>query len=208
MSHVMHHFMSAVECEKNELQGKVKTLHVEEEACRCLQQRIQQLEGQISETQLRLDKESAKYHSACRQQEVSVTTNTELFVVFGWRTSPSHPTPFFCCCCCHASSRCMRSRNLCYRELMLSTRSVKSCRASWGRGRRDRPTCTISWNWRQRKRNRCRLSWLNSRYVWFLLQLHSIFIIETCLVADALMRLSNRTCVCSSKRRSRLYKHT
>lgn len=91
MSHVMHHFMSAVECEKNELQGKVKTLHVEEEACRCLQQRIQQLEGQISETQLRLDKESTKYHSACRQQEVSVTTNTELFVVFGWRTSPSHP---------------------------------------------------------------------------------------------------------------------
>lgn len=95
MSHVMHHFMSVVECEKNELQEKVKTLHVEEEACRCLQQRIQQLEGQISETQLRLDKESAKYHSACRQQEVSVTTNTELFVVFGWRTSPSHPRCLF-----------------------------------------------------------------------------------------------------------------
>ncbi|XP_036954336.1 coiled-coil domain-containing protein 157 [Acanthopagrus latus] len=61
--------LQALECEKSELQEKVKTLHMEEEACRNLQQRIQQLEGQISETQLHLDKESAKYHSACRQQE-------------------------------------------------------------------------------------------------------------------------------------------
>lgn len=91
MSHVIYHFISVVECEKSELQEKVKTLHMEEEACRNLQQRIQQLEGQISETQLHLDKESAKYHSACRQQEVNVATNTELFVVFSWRTSPSHP---------------------------------------------------------------------------------------------------------------------
>ncbi|XP_076587352.1 coiled-coil domain-containing protein 157 [Chaetodon auriga] len=61
--------LQALECEKNLLQEKVTLLPVEEEACCKLQQRIQHLEGQISETQLRLDKESAKYHSACRQQE-------------------------------------------------------------------------------------------------------------------------------------------
>ncbi|XP_037633338.1 coiled-coil domain-containing protein 157 isoform X2 [Sebastes umbrosus] len=55
--------------EANVLQEKVRTLHTEEEACCKLQQRIQQLESQISETQLRLEKENAKYHSACRQQE-------------------------------------------------------------------------------------------------------------------------------------------
>uniref|UniRef100_UPI003AAB47C2 coiled-coil domain-containing protein 157-like n=1 Tax=Centroberyx gerrardi TaxID=166262 RepID=UPI003AAB47C2 len=57
------------ECEKNELQEKVKTLQIEEEARRKLEERSQQLGSQISETQLLLDKESAKYHSACRQQE-------------------------------------------------------------------------------------------------------------------------------------------
>lgn len=75
-------FYFVVECEKSVLQEKVRTLHLEEEACCKLQQKIQQLESQISETQLRLDKENAKYHSACRQQEVSVTTKTGLFVVF------------------------------------------------------------------------------------------------------------------------------
>lgn len=50
----------------------MRTLHIEEKACCELQQRIQQLEGQISATQLCLDKEKAKYHSACRQQEVRV----------------------------------------------------------------------------------------------------------------------------------------
>lgn len=63
------------ECDKNILQDKVRTLHIEEEVCCKLQQRIQQLEGQISATQLCLDKEKAKYHSACRQQEVSVIPN-------------------------------------------------------------------------------------------------------------------------------------
>lgn len=75
-----------VERETNVLQEKVKTLHTEEEACCKLQQRIHQLERQISETQLSLDKENSKYHSACRQQEVRVRTNTGLFVVFSWRS--------------------------------------------------------------------------------------------------------------------------
>nr|XP_046242790.1 coiled-coil domain-containing protein 157 isoform X2 [Scatophagus argus] len=61
--------LQALENEKNALQEKVRTLHTEEEACCKLQQRIQQLESQISETQLHFDKEKAKYHSACRQQE-------------------------------------------------------------------------------------------------------------------------------------------
>ncbi|XP_038559030.1 coiled-coil domain-containing protein 157 [Micropterus salmoides] len=61
--------LQTLECEKNLLQEKVRALHVEEEACCKLQQKIQQLESQVSETQLRLDKENAKYHSACRQQE-------------------------------------------------------------------------------------------------------------------------------------------
>lgn len=75
-----------VECEKDLLQEKVRLLHVEEEACCKLQQRIQQLEGQITETQLHLDKENTKYQSACRQQEVGVMTNAGLFVVFSWRS--------------------------------------------------------------------------------------------------------------------------
>lgn len=59
------------ECERNDLQEKVKASHIEEKACCELQEMIQQLESQISETQLLLSKENAKYHSACRQQEVS-----------------------------------------------------------------------------------------------------------------------------------------
>ncbi|KAL7392620.1 hypothetical protein ABVT39_027274 [Epinephelus coioides] len=61
--------LQALDCEKNVLQEKVRTLHIEQETCCKLQQRIQHLEIQISETQLHLHKESAKYHSACRQQE-------------------------------------------------------------------------------------------------------------------------------------------
>ncbi|CAB1440172.1 unnamed protein product [Pleuronectes platessa] len=61
--------LQALECEKIALQEKVKSLHLEEEACCKLQNRIQQLESDISETQVLLDKEKAKYHSACRQQE-------------------------------------------------------------------------------------------------------------------------------------------
>ncbi|XP_032372488.1 coiled-coil domain-containing protein 157 isoform X1 [Etheostoma spectabile] len=61
--------LQALEHENNVLQEKVRTLHMEEETCCKLQQRVLQLESQISETQLRLDKENAKYHSACRQQE-------------------------------------------------------------------------------------------------------------------------------------------
>ncbi|XP_035021492.1 coiled-coil domain-containing protein 157 isoform X3 [Hippoglossus stenolepis] len=57
------------ECEKTALQEKVKSLQLEEEACCKLQNRLQQLESHISETQVLLDKENAKYHSACRQQE-------------------------------------------------------------------------------------------------------------------------------------------
>lgn len=45
---------------------------MEEETCSKLQQSIQQLEAQISQTQLLLDKEKAKYQGAWRQQEVSL----------------------------------------------------------------------------------------------------------------------------------------
>lgn len=49
------------------------TLHrLEEEVHSNLQQKIQQFESQISETQVILDKETSKYQSACRQQEVSI----------------------------------------------------------------------------------------------------------------------------------------
>ncbi|KAG8012205.1 hypothetical protein GBF38_004703 [Nibea albiflora] len=61
--------LQAAERENNVLQEKLASLHMEEEACCKLQQKIQQLEDKISETQLHLDKENAKYHSACRQQE-------------------------------------------------------------------------------------------------------------------------------------------
>ncbi|XP_034452134.1 coiled-coil domain-containing protein 157 [Hippoglossus hippoglossus] len=61
--------LQALECEKTALQEKVKSLQLEEEACCKLQNRLQQLESHISETQVLLDKENAKYHSACRQQE-------------------------------------------------------------------------------------------------------------------------------------------
>ncbi|XP_039477124.1 coiled-coil domain-containing protein 157 isoform X2 [Oreochromis aureus] len=57
------------EHEKKGLQESLNTLQIEEEACSKLQHRIQQLESQISDTQLLLDKEKAKYQSACRQQE-------------------------------------------------------------------------------------------------------------------------------------------
>ncbi|KAG7241472.1 hypothetical protein INR49_025673 [Caranx melampygus] len=57
------------ECEKKALQEKVESLQLEEEASCKLQQRIQQLEREISETQVLLDKEKAKYQSACRLQE-------------------------------------------------------------------------------------------------------------------------------------------
>lgn len=44
---------------------------MEEETCYKLEQTIKQLEAQISQTQLLLKKEKAKYQSAWRQQEVS-----------------------------------------------------------------------------------------------------------------------------------------
>ncbi|XP_030592958.1 coiled-coil domain-containing protein 157 [Archocentrus centrarchus] len=61
--------LQALEYEKKELQENLDTLKTEEEACSKLQHRIQQLESQISDTQLLLDKEKSKYQSACRQQE-------------------------------------------------------------------------------------------------------------------------------------------
>lgn len=47
-------------------------LHKKEETCCKLEQTIKELEAQISQTRLLLDKEKAKYQSAWRQQEVSV----------------------------------------------------------------------------------------------------------------------------------------
>lgn len=61
-----------IETEKTELQNKVENLQREKETCCRLQQSIQQLQAQLSDTQLLLEKEKAKYLSACRQQEVSV----------------------------------------------------------------------------------------------------------------------------------------
>lgn len=70
------HFFCVLEHEKKGLQESLNTLQIEEEACSKLQHRIQQLESQISDIQLLLDKEKAKYQSACRQQEVSITAST------------------------------------------------------------------------------------------------------------------------------------
>jgi len=71
-----------LEFEKTVLQEKGKSLQTAEEACCRLQQKIQQLETQIYDSQLLLDKERAKYQSACRQQEVSVTVKATSLVVF------------------------------------------------------------------------------------------------------------------------------
>lgn len=59
------------EYEKEVLQKKVETL--QEKSCK-LQEEIRQLEAQLSETKLSLDKENARYHCACRQQQVSIAT--------------------------------------------------------------------------------------------------------------------------------------
>lgn len=50
----------------------MRNLQTEKETSCRLQQSVQQLQAQLSDTQLLLDKEKAKYTSACRQQEVSV----------------------------------------------------------------------------------------------------------------------------------------
>ncbi|KAM8886520.1 coiled-coil domain-containing protein 157 [Spinachia spinachia] len=70
--------LQVLERETNVLQEKVRTFHTKEEACFTLQQKIRALESQISETQLYLDKENAKYHSACRQQESMQAKQTSL----------------------------------------------------------------------------------------------------------------------------------
>lgn len=64
-----------LEHEKKGLQDSLNTLQIEEEACSKLHHRIQQLESQIADIQLLLDKEKVKYQSACRQQEVSITAS-------------------------------------------------------------------------------------------------------------------------------------
>lgn len=68
---------SFLESENNFLQVKVKKLQTDQEACCQQQQRIHQLEEQLSDIQLLLDKERAKYQSACRQQEVCVSKRKE-----------------------------------------------------------------------------------------------------------------------------------
>ncbi|KAM4616842.1 coiled-coil domain-containing protein 157 [Polymixia lowei] len=66
---LQHETLRTLVCQKNELQEKEKNLQHEEEAHRKLQDKTKLLESQLSETQLLLDKERAKYQSACRQQE-------------------------------------------------------------------------------------------------------------------------------------------
>lgn len=95
----MGRFDYAIEQETNVLQDKVRTLHAEEEACFILKQKIQQLEGQISETQLHLDKENAKYHSACRQQEVSDVKKMMLFLAMV-HNCIQIDVDMFCVCVC------------------------------------------------------------------------------------------------------------
>ncbi|XP_054629155.1 coiled-coil domain-containing protein 157 isoform X3 [Dunckerocampus dactyliophorus] len=70
--------LQALECERNALQEKLKMLQVGEKVCSELHQRIQQLESQISVTELLLEKEKAKYHSACHHQESMETKQTSL----------------------------------------------------------------------------------------------------------------------------------
>lgn len=64
-------YLHVLDCENSALQEKVKMLHTEEETCYKLEQTIKQLEAKMSQTQLLLNKEKAKYQSAWRQQEVS-----------------------------------------------------------------------------------------------------------------------------------------
>lgn len=59
------------EYEKEVLHKKVETL---QEINSKLREEIEQSEAQLSETKLSLDKENARYHSACRQQQVSAAT--------------------------------------------------------------------------------------------------------------------------------------
>ncbi|XP_029960399.1 coiled-coil domain-containing protein 157 [Salarias fasciatus] len=61
--------LQVLEHDKSVLQEKVKTLQIEEEERCKLRQRIQQLECETSDIQLLLDKETAKYQTACQQKE-------------------------------------------------------------------------------------------------------------------------------------------
>ncbi|XP_061842120.1 coiled-coil domain-containing protein 157 isoform X3 [Nerophis lumbriciformis] len=70
--------LEALEVERNALQEKLETLHIEKEVCSKLQERIQQLESQMSESELLLEKEMAKYHSACHHQESMQTKQKSL----------------------------------------------------------------------------------------------------------------------------------
>ncbi|KAM9822302.1 coiled-coil domain-containing protein 157 [Syngnathus typhle] len=58
-----------LECERNKSLDKLKTLHLKEETCSKLQERIEEFESQLCEAHLLLEKEEAKYHSACLHQE-------------------------------------------------------------------------------------------------------------------------------------------
>nr|XP_015827679.2 coiled-coil domain-containing protein 157 isoform X1 [Nothobranchius furzeri] len=66
---LQHDSLQVLETEKKALHEKVKNLQTEKEACCRLQEQIQQLETQVSDATFLLDKEKAKYRSACRQQE-------------------------------------------------------------------------------------------------------------------------------------------
>ncbi|XP_019717360.1 coiled-coil domain-containing protein 157 isoform X2 [Hippocampus comes] len=67
-----------LEYQRNELQEKLKTLHIKEKACANLQERIQQFESQLCEAHLLLEKEKAKYDSACHHQESMETKQKSL----------------------------------------------------------------------------------------------------------------------------------
>ncbi|XP_061672691.1 coiled-coil domain-containing protein 157 isoform X2 [Syngnathoides biaculeatus] len=62
-----------LERQRNSLQEKLKTLRIKEETCCELQERIHQFESQLCEAELLLEKEKAKYHSACRHHETLQT---------------------------------------------------------------------------------------------------------------------------------------
>ncbi|XP_077378521.1 coiled-coil domain-containing protein 157 isoform X3 [Festucalex cinctus] len=66
---IQQHRLQDLECQRNMLQEKLKTLPIKEETCSKLKEMIQQFESELCEADLLLEKEKAKYQSACHHQE-------------------------------------------------------------------------------------------------------------------------------------------
>lgn len=70
---------------------------------------------------------------------------------------------------------------------MLSMKSVKTCRSSWGKVRRDSSTCTISCSRCRRRRNNCRLSSPDNRFT-------RILSYPTPIISYDVLKLSHPLC--------------